>query len=143
MFLLVPYALSPKKMQLPSDLDVLSFPSLSREEENLKLSADLEKQQKAASRKSYTDRIKEITKNTRKQDADIERILKDTREIQLESNSIRERLHRTYAVADEIVFRYGSYIASAYIPIQILLIIMHRQEKRNEIEIYLAIRRVR
>lgn len=138
MFLLVPYALSPKKMQLPSDLDVLSFPSLSREEENLKLSADLEKQQKAASRKSYTDRIKEITKNTRKQDADIERILKDTREIQLESNSIRERLHRTYAVADEIVFRYGSYI-----PIQILLIIMHRQEKRNEIEIYLAIRRVR
>jgi len=104
----------------------------------LKLSADIEKQQKAASRKSYTDRIKEITKNTRKQDADIERILKDTREIQLESNSIRERLHRTYAVADEIVFRYGSSIAT-----QILLIIMHRQEKINEIEIYKAIKRVR
>ncbi|KAK7301899.1 hypothetical protein RJT34_12776 [Clitoria ternatea] len=78
---------------------------MKREEEHLKLSADLEKQQKVASRKSYTDRIKEITKNNWKQDADIERILKDTREVQLESNLIQERLHRTYTVADEIVFR--------------------------------------
>lgn len=78
---------------------------MKREEEHLKISADLEKQQKGASRKSYTDRIKEITKNSRKQDADIERILKDTRAVQLESNSIQESLHRTYAVADEIVFR--------------------------------------
>ncbi|CAJ2640106.1 unnamed protein product [Trifolium pratense] len=76
-----------------------------REEEHSKLLADLEKQQKVASRKSYTHRIEEITKNSRKQDADIERILKETREVQLESNSIQERLHRTYAVADEIVFR--------------------------------------
>ncbi|KAL5164607.1 Coiled-coil domain-containing protein 22 [Glycine soja] len=78
---------------------------MKREEEHLKLSADIEKKQKVASRKSYTDRIKEITKNSRKQDADIERILKDTRVVQLESNSIQESLHRTYAVADEIVFR--------------------------------------
>ncbi|KAK7305276.1 hypothetical protein VNO77_43178 [Canavalia gladiata] len=79
--------------------------TIKREEEHLKLCADLEKQQKIASRKSYTDRIKEITKNSLKQDADIEQILKDTREVQLDSNSIQERLHRTYTVADEIVFR--------------------------------------
>ncbi|RDX83152.1 Coiled-coil domain-containing protein 22-like protein, partial [Mucuna pruriens] len=78
---------------------------MKREKEHLKLSADLEKQQKVASRKSHTDRINEITKNSRKQDADIERILKDTREVQLESNSIQERLHRTYTVVDEIIFR--------------------------------------
>jgi regulator of replication initiation timing len=59
-----------------------------------------------ASRSSHIQRIKEITKNSRKQDADIERIVKETRELQLESNSIQERLHRTYAVADEMVFRY-------------------------------------
>ena len=59
-----------------------------------------------ASRGSHIQRIKEITKNSRKQDADIERILKETRELQLESNSIQERLHRTYAVVDEMVFRY-------------------------------------
>lgn len=118
-------------------MDVLSSSSLYREEEHLKLSADLEKQQKVASRKSYTNRIKEIAKNTQKQDADIERILKDTRKIQVESNSMQERLHRTYAVADEIVFRYWSSIAQA------LLIIMHKQERRNEIEIYLGNRRER
>ncbi|XP_058788111.1 uncharacterized protein LOC131662361 [Vicia villosa] len=76
-----------------------------REEEHSKLLADLEKQQKVASRKSYTHRIEEITKNSRKQDADIERILKETRDVQLESNSIQESLHRTYIVADELVFR--------------------------------------
>ncbi|TKY47058.1 Coiled-coil domain-containing protein 2 [Spatholobus suberectus] len=94
-----------KLREVQQEEQFILFEIMKREEEHLKLSADLEKQQKGASRKSYTDRIKEITKNSRKQDADIERILKDTREVQLESNSIQERLHRTYAVADEIVFR--------------------------------------
>lgn len=66
-----------------------------------------------ASRSSYIQRIKEITKNSRKQDADIERILKETRELQLESNSIQERLHRTNAVVDEIVFRYRLLLFAA------------------------------
>lgn len=76
-----------------------------REEEHSKLSADLEKQPKLPSRTSYIERIKEITKSSQKQDADIKRILKETRELQLESNSIQDRLHRTYAVLDEIVCR--------------------------------------
>lgn len=76
-----------------------------RKDELSELSKELEKQPKVASRKSYIDRVKEITKNSRKQDTDLERILKDTRELQLESNSIQERLHRTYAVVDEMVFR--------------------------------------
>lgn len=76
-----------------------------REDEYSKLSADLEKQPKVASRRSYIERIKEITKNSRKVDTDIERILKETRELQLESNSIQERLHRTYAVVDDMIFR--------------------------------------
>lgn len=77
-----------------------------RKDELSELSKELqEKQPNMASRKSYIDRVKEITKNCRKQDTDIELILKDTRELQLESNSIQERLHRTYAVVDEIVFR--------------------------------------
>ncbi|KAK0600521.1 hypothetical protein LWI29_015820 [Acer saccharum] len=76
-----------------------------RDNELAKLTADLEKQPKVASRRSNIERVKEITKNSRKQDADIERILRETREIQLESNSIQERLNRTYAVVDEMVFR--------------------------------------
>ncbi|RXI03949.1 hypothetical protein DVH24_038223 [Malus domestica] len=78
---------------------------MEEEEELSKLSTDLEKQPKVASRKSYIEGVKEITKNSRKQEADIQQILKDTRELQLESNSIQERLHRTYAVVDEMVFR--------------------------------------
>ncbi|KAF5728478.1 coiled-coil domain-containing protein 22 isoform X1 [Tripterygium wilfordii] len=76
-----------------------------REEEHAKLSSDLKKQPKQASRGSYIQRIKEITKNSRKQDADIERILIETRKLQLESNSIQESLHRTFAFVDELVFR--------------------------------------
>ncbi|KAI3456786.1 hypothetical protein Pfo_013449 [Paulownia fortunei] len=76
-----------------------------REEELSKLSSDLEKQPKLAPRRSYIERINEITKNSRKQDNDIQRILKDTREIQLESNTIQERLNRTYAIVDETIFR--------------------------------------
>lgn len=79
-----------------------------REEELCKLSADLQNQSKAApSRRSYIQRISEIAKNSRKQDTDIERILKDTRDLQLESNYIQERLNRTFAVVDETVFREG------------------------------------
>ncbi|XP_017980572.1 PREDICTED: uncharacterized protein LOC18593241 isoform X2 [Theobroma cacao] len=47
---------------------------------------------KVASRRSYTEWIKESTKNSGELDADIERILRGTRELQLESNSIQERL---------------------------------------------------
>lgn len=76
-----------------------------REEEHSKLAEDIKKQPKFASRRSFIERVTEITKNSRKQDADIERIQKETRELQLESNSIQERLLRTYAVVDETVFR--------------------------------------
>jgi hypothetical protein len=95
-------------------LHVLDATALSfyRDEVHSKLSAELERQHKMASRSSYIQRIKEITKNSRKQDADIERILKETRELQLESNSIQERLHRTYAVVDEIIFRYRLLVAA-------------------------------
>lgn len=82
------------------------YPSFS-EEESSHLSTDLKKQSKQASRRSYINRVKEITKNSRKQDADIDQILKETRELQLESNNIRERLNRTYAVVDELVLRYA------------------------------------
>lgn len=77
-----------------------------RGEEHSKLSAELENLPNIASRKSYIQRITEITKNSRKQDADIDRILQETRQLQIESNSIQDRLHRTYTVVDETIFRY-------------------------------------
>lgn len=76
-----------------------------REDEIVKLSTDIRKQPKSAPRRSYIEQINEITKNSRKQDIDIQLILKDTRELQLESNTIQERLNRTFAVLEETVSR--------------------------------------
>ncbi|KAH0854991.1 hypothetical protein HID58_024519 [Brassica napus] len=87
------------------DLQSLSSEIQKREEERCKLQTELERQPKAAPRKSYIHGIKEITKNSPKLDSDIQRISGETRELQLESNSIRERLHRSYAVVDEMVTR--------------------------------------
>ncbi|XP_064983841.1 uncharacterized protein LOC135624299 isoform X4 [Musa acuminata AAA Group] len=75
------------------------------EVEHAELIAELDKLPKVPSRKYYIDRVTEITKNSWKQDTDLHRILKEIREVQLESNSIQERLHRTYAVVEETVFR--------------------------------------
>ncbi|XP_051128150.1 uncharacterized protein LOC127249433 [Andrographis paniculata] len=92
--------------EMESETEYLKDEIKRREEELSKLSMDLEKQPKQqASRRSYIERINEITKNSRKQDNDIQQILKDTRELQLESNTIQERLNRTYAIVNETIFR--------------------------------------
>ncbi|XP_030549328.1 coiled-coil domain-containing protein 22 homolog isoform X4 [Rhodamnia argentea] len=94
-----------KLKEVELEVDSISSEMRKREEECSELSASLKKKPEQESRTSYIHRIKEITKNSRKQHADVERILKETRELQLESNSVQERLHRTYAVLDETVFR--------------------------------------
>ncbi|XP_013735244.1 coiled-coil domain-containing protein 22 isoform X2 [Brassica napus] len=94
-----------KLKKIEFDLQSLSSETQKREEERCNLYSELERQPKAASRKSYIHGIKEITKNSRKLDSDIQRISGETRELQLESNSIQERLHRSYAVVDEMVTR--------------------------------------
>ncbi|KAI3810194.1 hypothetical protein L1987_19804 [Smallanthus sonchifolius] len=91
--------------KLEQDLESTLSETNQREKDISNLSAEIEKLPKLATRRSYIERIKEITKNSRKQDIDIERILKDTRDLQLESNMIQERLHRTYAVVDETLLR--------------------------------------
>lgn len=73
--------------------------------EHAKLLEELERLPTLPPRKSYIQRITEVTKSSKKQDADINRILKETRELQLESNTVQERLARTHAVVDETVFR--------------------------------------
>ncbi|KAL0550207.1 hypothetical protein IC582_014711 [Cucumis melo] len=94
-----------KLREFESEKKLIELEIRRREEENSNITIDLKKQPKQSSRRSYINRVKEITKNSRKQDADIDRILKETRELQLESNNIQERLHRTYAVVDELVLR--------------------------------------
>ncbi|KAG6520855.1 coiled-coil domain-containing protein 22 homolog [Zingiber officinale] len=76
-----------------------------REIEHAELLAELDKLPSNFPRKYYIDRVTELTKTNRKQNTDILQISKDIREVQLDSNSAQERLHRTYAVVEETVFR--------------------------------------
>ncbi|MCO5604446.1 hypothetical protein L7F22_058612 [Adiantum nelumboides] len=76
-----------------------------RDKQNELLEQKLAKSMKGPSRSSYVGRITELIKNSKKQDADILRILDETRDLQRDSNANQGRLKRTYALVDELVFR--------------------------------------
>ncbi|KAH9317197.1 hypothetical protein KI387_018966, partial [Taxus chinensis] len=76
-----------------------------RKEAETVLAKKLENAPKMAARNTYIRRITELVKNSKKQDADIDRIIRDTKQFQRESNGAQDRLHRTYAIADEMIFR--------------------------------------
>ncbi|KAH7285178.1 hypothetical protein KP509_33G016700 [Ceratopteris richardii] len=76
-----------------------------RNEQNSLLAQELDKRTKVSSRSSYMKRIRELIKNSKKQDTDISHIIAETRELHRESNANQERLKRTYAIVDELVFR--------------------------------------
>ena len=56
-------------------------------------------------RSAYTKRISEIIGNIKKQKKEITKVLKDTKEIQKDINTLSGRLDRTFAVADELIFK--------------------------------------
>lgn len=58
-----------------------------------------------SSRSSYTRRITEIIGNIKKQKKEIKKVLQDTKEIQKDINTLSGRLDRTFAVADELIYK--------------------------------------
>lgn len=70
-----------------------------------KLIKEFEKGNKNISRNSYTSRILEIIGNIRKQRNDIDKILKDTRELQKEINNISGQLERQFTVTEDLIYR--------------------------------------
>mmetsp|Transcript_52261 Transcript_52261/g.131204 ORF Transcript_52261/g.131204 Transcript_52261/m.131204 type:complete len:757 (+) Transcript_52261:112-2382(+) len=60
------------------------------------------------SREVYTDRIIDIVRQVKKQKVDIDKILRDTRDLQQEVNTISGTLDRSFAVAQELVFQHAS-----------------------------------
>jgi hypothetical protein len=57
-----------------------------------------------ARRATYTRRILELVKQTKKQKLDIDNVLADTRTLQKELNSLAEKLNRTFAMTSELIF---------------------------------------
>lgn len=64
-----------------------------------------EKLTKDVSRSAYTKRILEIVGNIKKQKAEIDKVLLDTRNVQKEINKLSGKLERTFTVTDELIFR--------------------------------------
>ena len=63
------------------------------------------KKSTGANRSAYTTRILEIVANIKKQSAEIDKILTDTRELQKEINKLQGQLERSFSLADELLFK--------------------------------------
>ncbi|CAL1291564.1 unnamed protein product [Larinioides sclopetarius] len=64
-----------------------------------------EKLTKDVSRSAYTRRIMDIVANIKKQKAEIDKVLLDTRNVQKEINKLSGKLERTFTVTDELIFK--------------------------------------
>jgi hypothetical protein len=76
-----------------------------REGQAWTLETDLKELSSRPKRSSYVHRITELVKNSQKQETDIAKIITDTRALQRDGNATNDRLRRTYALVDELVFR--------------------------------------
>lgn len=71
----------------------------------LQLQTENEKNGKEVNRSAYTRRIMEIISNIEKQKTEIDKVLRDTRDVQKEINILSGQLDRSFTVADETIFR--------------------------------------
>ena len=79
-----------------------------RLEEQAQLTAAVEATagtQQGGSRQLFLRRLMDLMKNRKKQEVVISDISADTRALQRESNVAQERLKRSFAVVDHLVFR--------------------------------------
>lgn len=59
-------------------------------------------------RLAYTKKILEITANIKKQNGEIESILKDTKVVQKEINILNGQVDRSFTLSDELIFRVSN-----------------------------------
>lgn len=69
------------------------------------LTAELAKLSRTINRNAYTSRILEIIGNIRKQKNDIDKVLRDTRELQKTINTVTGQLDRQFTVTDDLIYR--------------------------------------
>lgn len=76
-----------------------------KEELHKQLINEYERISKDVNRSSYTRRIIEIVGNIKKQKAEINKVLCDTKVVQKEINQLGGKLDRTFTVTDELIFK--------------------------------------
>lgn len=72
------------------------------------LTEECSKLPRTTSRSAYTKRILEIIGNIKKQDEEIQKVLKDTKEVQKDISNLTGQLERSFTLADELIFRVRS-----------------------------------
>jgi len=90
---------------LKSTLKAMGQDARNKEAAYTQLLVEYDKLPKDLSRSSYTRRIGEIIGNIKKQKKEIGKVLIDTNLIQKDINTLSGRLDRTFAVADELIFK--------------------------------------
>jgi predicted nucleic acid-binding Zn-ribbon protein len=68
------------------------------------LQAELSKMKRTTERSAYTSRIADIIKSIKRQNYDINEILKDTRMLQKSINNVEGQLQRQFTVTEELVW---------------------------------------
>lgn len=76
-----------------------------KEELQRQLISEYDETAQDVSRSAYTQRILEIVGNIKKQKEEIGKILSDTRDVQKEINGLSGKLERTFAVAEDLIFK--------------------------------------
>ncbi|CAO1395715.1 unnamed protein product [Diamesa hyperborea] len=76
-----------------------------KKEHHQQLMTEFSKIKRATERVSYTSRIIDIIKSIKKQDNDINQILKETRDMQKSINSLNGQLGRQFTVTDDLLFK--------------------------------------
>ena len=89
---------------LRGEIDAVKEASLKRYERYKQLLEVWNGLPKNISRETYTVRILDIVKQTKKQKVDIDKILIDTRNVNHEINNISQTLIRSFSVTSELVF---------------------------------------
>ncbi|XP_064637676.1 coiled-coil domain-containing protein 22 homolog [Lineus longissimus] len=91
--------------ELREKMKELADDAREKEELQKQLVSEYERMTKDVNRSAYTRRIMEIVQNIKKQKAEIDKVLIDTRAIQKEINQLSGKLDRTFTVTDELIFR--------------------------------------
>lgn len=81
------------------------------------LAQQLERIDRGKTRSDFTNRILEIISNIKKQEKDIENILRDTRQLQKEINTQSGQLDREFTAVDDLIFKsakHDDYSKRAY-----------------------------
>uniref|UniRef100_A0A0K8SMG4 Coiled-coil domain-containing protein 22 homolog n=1 Tax=Lygus hesperus TaxID=30085 RepID=A0A0K8SMG4_LYGHE len=90
---------------LRSKLDVATKQILAKQQQMQQLQKEFDQLPKNIIRSSYTRRIMEIIGNIKKQKDEIDKILRDTKQLQRNTNGLFGTLDRLFTVVDETIFR--------------------------------------